>query len=700
MKRVGLAVFTVLLLGSLVGASTIVSSPKVSIEEATNQMISDAATNVPAYAPGLPAGIAELDEILGDTVHVGFTYWESQHNGTCGRNIGYYNVGVPTVLMTWTCLESSNGARHVRFNRITDDGGAFVVEEPAGYIVDASNRAGYTSMAYNAADGQPFPGYHAMASADADAESQIAAEWNVFPGVFNATALPEYGEFPHIWPKVAFADYQGTPYMHSVTSMSREDDASAAMEILYSRAEYNAATYSFVAPEEQVLVTDNGMNISADVAVNDDGSMVAIAQTWSRDYEYHPEDDPSQMNNDIMLWISTDGGTSWDWDNPINVTDFAMPNPDFLPDSLAADVDTFRAYTDVNVYIDHENIVHVAFTAPGYFFYEGTITYTAYIFHWDNATNDVSVLADGTFWNFVQPGAWQRQVGRPSMYQDPETKILWCVFQSYGEEGWYDPVDSTQYDRSDDGFSNGEIMVVASPPNGDEAGQDWYGHLWTKPVNITNSWGTNGEQTPNNQLVAGECRNEREPTLSLNNDGAYLHINYVLDLDAGFVVQEEGEYTNNPVVYHRVAKLDLMDAFDGWVRNYPMHADSAGYWHDPYDFAWVPDGTNWTSAFFRGEDTGVDESENLQPSEFELSQNYPNPFNPTTMLNFSLAKRGHVQLAVYDVLGREVATLVNRSMSPGQHAVTFDGSSLASGVYFVKMTSGNNTKSIKMVLMK
>ncbi len=696
MKRVGLAVFTLLLLGSMVFASTDFPSPYISIQDGQNRAIHDAETAVPQDAPGFPANQPELDEIIGDTVHVGFTYWESQHNGTCGRMIGFYDN---TAMMVWTCLESSAGARHVRFNRI--DNATMTAEQAGGYVVDASARAGYTSMGYNPNDGQPYPGYHATAVTGDPFESRIAAEWSVIPGVFNETSIPEYGDFEHIWPRVTFGEYDGTGYQHTVTSMNRDEDPSAAMEILYSRAEYDPAQSRFNAPEEQVLVTDNGMNIAADVAVSYDGSTVAIAQTWSRDYGIHGDEDASQMNNDVYLWVSEDGGETWDFDNPINVTDFALPNEDLLPDSLAADVDTFRAYTDVNVYIDHDDIIHVAFTAPGYFYFEGTITYTAYIFHWDNATEDVSVLADGTFWNWVAPGAWQRQVGRPSMWQDPETDILWCVYQSYGMEGWHEP-DSTQWDRSDDGFSNGEIVVVASPPNSDNG--DWYGRLWTKPVNITNTWGTDGEQVPNNQLAAGECRNEREPTLSLDNTGDYLHINYVLDLDAGFVVQEEGEYTNNPVVYHRVAKSDIMDAFHTnaeWVRNYPMHADSTGYWHDSYDFEWMPDDAPWEDddPFYRG-GTSVGEGEGLQPHEFNLAQNYPNPFNPTTTIEFSLAKRGHVQLAVFDVLGREVMSLTNRTLSAGQHAIVFDGSELASGVYFVQMSSGSFNKTMKMTLVK
>jgi Pectate lyase len=93
------------------------------------------------------------------------------------------------------------------------------------------------------------------------------------------------------------------------------------------------------------------------------------------------------------------------------------------------------------------------------------------------------------------------------------------------------------------------------------------------------------------------------------------------------------------------------------------------------------------------------------PSSFSLKQNYPNPFNPTTTIAFSLAEAGYVTLKVYDMLGREVAVLQNRLTGAGSHAVTFDASRLASGMYISRLTvQGENNppfvKTMKMTLMK
>jgi hypothetical protein len=87
-------------------------------------------------------------------------------------------------------------------------------------------------------------------------------------------------------------------------------------------------------------------------------------------------------------------------------------------------------------------------------------------------------------------------------------------------------------------------------------------------------------------------------------------------------------------------------------------------------------------------------------NEFTLEQNYPNPFNPSTSINYTLAERSSVSLKVYDVLGEEVATLVNTSQDVGEHTINFDASELASGLYIYTLNAGSFTSSKKMMLLK
>ena len=83
-----------------------------------------------------------------------------------------------------------------------------------------------------------------------------------------------------------------------------------------------------------------------------------------------------------------------------------------------------------------------------------------------------------------------------------------------------------------------------------------------------------------------------------------------------------------------------------------------------------------------------------------LNQNYPNPFNPTTMINYQLAVNTRVTLKVYDILGREVKTLVNERQTAGAHSVTFDASTLSSGVYFYRMQAGSYVNTKKLMVIK
>jgi len=92
--------------------------------------------------------------------------------------------------------------------------------------------------------------------------------------------------------------------------------------------------------------------------------------------------------------------------------------------------------------------------------------------------------------------------------------------------------------------------------------------------------------------------------------------------------------------------------------------------------------------------------EGIPVTDYSLSQNFPNPFNPRTDITFSIPQNSKVTLKVYDVSGKEVATLVNGNYSPGKYLVTFNGSNFASGVYFYELTAGNYKQTNKMLLVK
>jgi hypothetical protein len=90
----------------------------------------------------------------------------------------------------------------------------------------------------------------------------------------------------------------------------------------------------------------------------------------------------------------------------------------------------------------------------------------------------------------------------------------------------------------------------------------------------------------------------------------------------------------------------------------------------------------------------------IPPDDFKLFQNYPNPFNPSTTIEFTLPKSEYVELNVYNILGKEVATLVSNKLNSGNHTYQFDGKNLASGVYYYQLVAGDYREVKKMILIK
>jgi hypothetical protein len=169
------------------------------------------------------------------------------------------------------------------------------------------------------------------------------------------------------------------------------------------------------------------------------------------------------------------------------------------------------------------------------------------------------------------------------------------------------------------------------------------GATWSPKVNLTNS------QTP--ACLPGDCDSDNWASMAEKVDN-YLHIFYVNDKDAGAIPQSQGSVTDNPMLYYRYLN--------------PV---------------------------------GIEESGTI-PDKFALSQNYPNPFNAQTMISFALPKASQVTIGIHDVLGRKVATLLDKEMPAGFHQVAWDASNQPSGIYFYKIQAGEFTDTRKMLMVK
>lgn len=192
-------------------------------------------------------------------------------------------------------------------------------------------------------------------------------------------------------------------------------------------------------------------------------------------------------------------------------------------------------------------------------------------------------------------------------------------------------------DVSSGGFSNGELYVSFSTDGG---------ITWDDPINVTDS--------PTPGCLPGDCDSDHWSSMAPIVD-ENLYISFIEDKDAGGIPQDEGAATQNAVRYLTVTNP---------------------YWY-----------------------TSVDDNDNV-PSQFGLVQNYPNPFNASTNIKYSLDKSSRVELKVYNLLGQEVATLVNGKQDSGEHTVAWVASDCTSGIYFYKLAAGDYSETRRMALIK
>ena len=108
----------------------------------------------------------------------------------------------------------------------------------------------------------------------------------------------------------------------------------------------------------------------------------------------------------------------------------------------------------------------------------------------------------------------------------------------------------------------------------------------------------------------------------------------------------------------------------------------------------------WLAQYVQDNPTGISETASKLPSNYKLDQNFPNPFNPTTTIRYNIIKTTKVTLRVFDILGREVQTLVNTVQAPGQYTVSFNAKGLSSGVYFYQINAGSFSATKKLILLK
>jgi hypothetical protein len=586
--------------------------------------------------PPAPRNPLSTDDYVGEIDTVGTTWSPLQHNGSCGRMIRV--DGLSNIHAVWTnALDAGLVSRHIYYNMLDSTGWVW---DSVGTAVESSNRGGYVTLGMNA-DGYPFPCFHVLTAGD-DSHSAVAAD--LFPG----TGSFQFWELPYvwnpnvlelIWPTIA-VDIQGL--LHVVSTENPASGIPATpMRMYYCQGIYDPGNFEFEFQQSQTLIgwTET---FAADIAASRYSDRVAIVYAGMRE---NLSGGFNQYNNDIYLVVSEDGIT-WDFDHPVNVTNFIYPDPSLLPDTLAAMKDTLRAYTDASVFFDHNDDIHVAFTTPYYDEIRNlTSRNNSLIWHWSEETGYYSLVSDGWFGDVpYECGACNRFVQRPCICEDENSGDLFITYQLY---------DSS--DISASGYPQAEIMVSRSTTGG---------IYWSTGIDVTNTHAPGGE--------SGYCLSEYSITCNETVEAEQIHVLHLIDTGGGY---EEGSL--DYVIYQKVPIDEIPSTPLMPVR--PMHVDSTGM--PPVEVIDQPNA-------------------DVIPGEFRLYQNYPNPFNAATNIRFQVANTGRFQIAVYNLLGQEVTTILDKVMSPGSHVIQFNASMLSSGVYFYQLTAADFKAAKKMILIK
>jgi hypothetical protein len=264
------------------------------------------------------------------------------------------------------------------------------------------------------------------------------------------------------------------------------------------------------------------------------------------------------------------------------------------------------------------------------------------------------------------------------------------------------------------GYINGDnvIDIVVGDQIGSGIPTD-YVYGWDKNGNVLQGFPIGPINAINNQITLADLDNDNQLELLIDDNtqlsgmGKYLTYNHDGTPNEEWTLPTAGaSFFNMPVIadLNNDGRLDLVGA-----------GFTAGGTNQTYVYTWNTNqvinpsrvvnpvwqfNVRHNGVYGDNNIVNINQTSSENPEEFLLNQNYPNPFNPGTVISYSLPKSSFVKLIVYDILGNEVASLVNEKQSVGTYEIGFDGSGLSSGVYFYVLTANGSSVSRKMTLLK
>jgi len=596
--------------------------------------------------------ITRRDDFLGERFIAGDTWYDFHSNGSIGKMVAVDEEG--GVHITWMDGYDDNledGVRRQKYNFFSPDD-EWLEEE--GREVFEHDRGGFGCLCLTTDDNpRTMIFYHGKI--DTAWRSFCAVDFDYAWGAFEITLLPSFPDMVVYFPQGVMS-----PEGRIHVATQRRDRGM----ISYISGELDEDGLPVLAELPRAVGETHRTTLR--IACSNQSERAAIVWLTSRVGIPAPEDWAGtgvySMNNDLMLaW--TDNGEDWNFDDPLNITQVIPPNPDLEGDPAYGD--TLRPYATFDVIFDPDDNIHVVFDARG--FWEQPIPVdippvdaitidASCLFHWDEESGEITPVADGWYAHrevdengdeirWPTPGAWKSNVCLPSLTYD-ENSDLYCVYNYYPPN-----------DYSLENYCNGDIAVTVSEDNG---------ATWYYPTFIT--------QTRTHLAEEGESECEVYPTVAERVD-EFLHITYELDTEPGTLIEDftdRNEWQSLcPWMYHPVPVEDIQR-----------------------DSIWE-NGPNWHADYLTvGEDNWA-----VVPGKLEIGNIFPNPFNSETSITWRVSTPAQIDIVLLDVNGRVVRELFSERNEAGKHRLVVSGDGLSSGVYFIRMSSGNGILVRKIVFI-
>jgi hypothetical protein len=463
---------------------------------------------------------------------IGSTYYERQSLGSLGRLTALDTTG--GVHYCWTSSSSTGTNRHGYYNYLMPSG--ILIGDTNGLRLEAENSAAYVNMSLFP-DGRCTVVFHGGSMGST--QSYIYYDFFTGGGAFQGLAIPNDPQggtliCPHVTVQ---------PNAGQVATIGM--GSTGFTGLFFSRLPYtNVFTFN------NWVMVDTPKVIAQDLATSPVSNRVALV--WAHPIGEVPEYPDLQFDNDIYAVISPDGST-WNFNNPMNVTDFIGGEP---PHS-----DSVRGYNDLSTIFDRNDHLHVTYVVVGYWMEAGepVSTWGSMIYHWDEESGTHSIIT-GNIYAEGDPGYANESIYcLPNLGINPTNGDLYCTWVEFS-----DPSDT-----ADNGYLNGEIYASGSADGG---------VTWGTPVNLTNT------STPG--AVAGQCLSENYSSLAaVVNDT--LHVFYEVDLYAGqadFAIPST--VTQNPLYYMKIPAnlIPLGGAFTPEITNLqPQKLQVAQNYPNPFN---------------------------------------------------------------------------------------------------------------------